>query len=114
MIKAAIVFKKAVAEIKLGYFLITKFLLDSASAADQLVKNFIKSLSDSATVSDAERKEVGKNVNELASMSDVAVNSFGKQLSDTIQASDSGSLRGQGYCSFDYFAEDYVGYSQSF
>lgn len=37
-----------------------------------------------------------------------------REPSDTLSVADSGSLRGQGYCSFDYFNEDYVGYSTTF
>jgi hypothetical protein len=36
------------------------------------------------------------------------------QRYDVAQVSDSGSIRGQNYCQFDYFSEDYVGYSATF
>jgi len=37
-----------------------------------------------------------------------------KILGDSSAFTDSGSLRNQGYCAFDYFAEDYVGDSRTF
>lgn len=39
---------------------------------------------------------------------------FVKSLADNTTASDTGSLRSQGYCDFSYFAEDYVGDSRTF
>jgi len=37
-----------------------------------------------------------------------------KILGDSSALSDSGSIRSQGYCAFDYFAEDYVGDIRTF
>lgn len=101
-----------------------KNLSDSTVVSDALRYDFAKVLTDSvyatddldgqATAQDDQEMHFTKVRADLATVSDESVNSFGKQLSDTIQTSDYGSLRGQSYCSFDYFAEDYVGYSQSF
>ena len=51
---------------------------------------------------------------DVANIVDLFSHSIGSGLSDTIGSSDTGSLRGQGYCAFDYFEADYVGYTQSF
>jgi hypothetical protein len=67
-----------------------------------------------ATADDDQEMTFTKVRSNLATMTDLFVSSSGKGLSDTIGSSDSGSLRGQGYCAFDYFEADYVGYIQSF
>ena len=67
-----------------------------------------------ATAEDDQEMTFTKVRSNLATMTDLFVSSSGKGLSDTIGSSDSGSLRGQGYCAFDYFEADYVGYTQSF
>ena len=67
-----------------------------------------------ATTNDDQEMTFIKVRSNIASVADLFAYSTGRVLSDTIGSSDSGSLRGQGYCAFDYFEADYVGYSQSF
>jgi len=187
MIKAVVAFKKAIASIKLGDFLIFRFFFDALGISDTQSKGMGKALADtqdlsdstatslnkvetdSSTATDATSLAVGislsdtgstsdqintfaigkalqdsSNVTEdtsfdigieradvfyaaesisvdvdkvrsnLATLSDAFAHSIGRGLSDTIGSSDSGSMRGQGYCAFDYFSADYVGYTQSF
>ena len=67
-----------------------------------------------ATTEDDQEMTFTKVRSDLATIVDLFTYSSTRGLSDTIGSSDSGSIRGQGYCAFDYFAEDYVGYSQNF
>lgn len=67
-----------------------------------------------ATAEDDQEMTFTKVRSDLATIVDLFTYSSNKGLSDTIGSSDSGSIRGQSYCAFDYFAEDYVGYSQNF
>ena len=55
-----------------------------------------------------------KEFNETLSISDNAFLSIGKSFTDTMAITDTGSIRMQSYCSFDYFSEDYVGSSLTF
>ena len=70
--------------------------VNGASAGDDQTMAFFKSSSNTANVSDS------------------VINSPNKILSDAGGASDSGSYRGQGYCDFTYFDDDYVGYKATF
>ena len=67
-----------------------------------------------ATAEDDQEMTFTKVRSDLATIVDAFSYSSSSAVSDTLGASDSGSIRGQGYCSFDYFAADYVGYTQSF
>ena len=114
MINASIVFKKAIAVVALGKFLIFRFFSESLGVADSQAKAIGKASSDSVGASDESVAAMGKNPSDSSALSDSLINSIGRGLSDTIGASDAGSVRGQNYCAFDYFDADYVGYSQSF
>ena len=67
-----------------------------------------------ATANDDQSMTFTKVKSEVALISDLLSRSTMSQFGDTIGSSDAGSLRGQGYCAFDYFDSDYVGYSQTF
>jgi hypothetical protein len=67
-----------------------------------------------ATADDDQEMTFTKVRSDLATLVDSFAHSTGRGLSDTIGTNDSGSLRSQGYCAFDYFLEDYVGASQTF
>tara|TARA_B110000211_G_scaffold198171_1_gene227970 strand:- start:690 stop:1337 length:648 start_codon:yes stop_codon:yes gene_type:complete len=105
-------------------FAIGKALQDSSSLSEVQTMNFHKFVEEStgvtddldgeATTDDDQEMTFVKVRSNLATMVDAFAHSTGRGLSDTIGSSDSGSLRGQGYCAFDYFEADYVGYSQSF
>lgn len=101
-----------------------KILSDSFLAAEDQVMDFHKfidevtgvtdDLDGEATADDDQEMTFVKVRSNLATIVDLFAYSSTRGISDTMGTSDSGSMRGQGYCSFDYFAEDYVGYSQSF
>jgi hypothetical protein len=55
-----------------------------------------------------------REVSDSISVSDTTFLSIGKVFADTMSVSDSGSIRMQNYCDFDYFDEDYVGTSTTF
>jgi len=67
-----------------------------------------------ATTNDDQQMTYTKVRSDVAAIADVFAYSTGLDKSDTIGSSDTGFLRGQGYCAFDYFQSDYVGYFQSF
>ena len=101
-----------------------KTLADSSVTSDNQNMDFHKfideitgvtdDLDGEATANDDQEMTFTKVRSDLATIVDLFANSIGRGLSDTIGSSDAGSLRGQGYCAFDYFEADYVGYSQSF
>lgn len=103
---------------------VTKPLSDSSAFTDGNTLGFFKVITEAAGVTDDLDGEASadddqemtytKVTSDLAAVVDSVTHSMISGLSDTIGALDSGSLRGQNYCSFDYFAEDYVGYTQSF
>jgi len=194
---AEIGFKKAVASIKVGDFLIFRFFFEVLGLSDVQVKSISKSLSDSQAVTDLATQSVGKTLSDnsvtadsaaldigtvqadsgltsdqidtfavgkalqdnssasenqtmgfhkfidelagvtddldgeasaeddqemtftkvtsdLSTLSDSFAYSSMSAVSDTIGPNDTGSLRSQGYCAFDYFSEDYVGASRTF
>ncbi len=83
-----------------------KFIAEATGVTDDL--------DGEATADDDQEMTFVKVRSNLATLSDAFAHSIGRGLSDTIGSSDSGSMRGQGYCAFDYFSADYVGYTQSF
>ena len=97
---------------------------DSSSFADAEIKDFHKFINEQAGVTDDLDGEASaeddqtmtfvKVRSDLAAMTDILSIVQAKLLSDAAAAADSGSYRGQGYCAFDYFASDYVGYSGTF
>jgi len=114
MIKAVFAFKKAVASIRLGNFIIFRFFFEALGLSDVQAKGFGKSLNDSQDITDSTDKSVAKSISEVTATNDSVSFSSNSRVSDTIGSSDSGSLRSQGYCAFDYFSEDYVGASRTF
>lgn len=52
--------------------------------------------------------------NEPLIVADILAVVAGKSVSDLLLLSDSGDVFLQGYCSFDYFASDYVGETRTF
>lgn len=103
---------------------IGKSLQDSSVSSEVQNMNFHKfveeatgvtdDLDGEATTDDDQEMTFVKVRSNLATMVDSFAHSTGRGLSDTIGTNDSGSLRSQGYCAFDYFLEDYVGASQTF
>ena len=101
-----------------------KVLQDSSVTSEDQNMDFHKFISEQtgvtddldgeATADDDQEMTFVKVRSDLATMVDLFAHSTGRGLSDTIGSSDTGSLRGQGYCAFDYFEADYVGYTQSF
>lgn len=83
-----------------------KFIAEDTGVTDDL--------DGEATADDDQKMTYVKVRTDVAAFSDLFAHSIGRGLSDTIGSSDSGNLRGQGYCAFDYFEADYVGYSQTF
>ena len=105
---------------------VSKPLSDSSSASESIAlqTTFIRAFSDSAfatddvdgeaSIQDDQEMQFTKVRSEIALVAETAVKSSGKAVSDSGLVSDAGSFRGQGYCDFDYFADDYVGFSGTF
>ena len=108
----------------LAVFSPNKIIYDSFLVAENQVMDFRKfiieafdvtdDLDGEATADDDQEMTFTKVRSNLATLVDIFAYSSTKNISDTMGASDSGLIRSQSYCSFDYFAEDYVGYSQQF
>jgi hypothetical protein len=79
-------------------FIATDDLDGEATAQDDQEMTFVKVRTDLTSVTDV----ISILLNQV------------RLLSDSSGVSDSGSLRSQGYASFDYFAEDFVGASRTF
>lgn len=98
----------------------SKALVDSFTFVDDTAFSLTKALSDGVAMSDTSSAVDGsqfsfsKYITNLAFTSDATAFLTQKSLSETVSGVDSGYLRGQGYCDFTYFAEDYVGYSRTF
>lgn len=94
----------------------SKTLSDLLNLTDsvQSVKYAGVSSSDSGALSDFTAKLVGKQATDTAVVADAAVRLVGKGFVDSPTLNAVGYIRGQDYCDFTYFAEDYVGYSQTF
>lgn len=71
-------------------------------------------MSDTSSAVDGSQYSFSKYITNIAFASDTITVQAQKGLSETVSGVDSGYLRGQGYCDFTYFAEDYVGYSRTF
>lgn len=113
-------------------FAVTRLSTDAFSAAESLSRQFGrvdgdgvgstdvdtlqigKGNADSATVSQLLAKAVSVSLADNSGATEQSVLLTGKFSSDAGAVADAGSLRGQGYSAFDYFAEDYVGYSSTF
>lgn len=55
-----------------------------------------------------------KEFKETPRITDNAFLFIGKAFTDTMDITETGSIRMQSYCSFDYFSDDYVGSSLTF
>lgn len=91
-----------------------KNLSESPSITDSDVFEFGKTLSESPSITDAYASEYGMAKTDSSLISELALKLTGKNLSESPSLTDSGSFRGQGYCDFTYFADDYVGFSGTF
>jgi hypothetical protein len=109
-----------------------KGLSDSTALSDVVTRNAAKGLSDTATAQEVLNRAVTKLLADSSSAVDSLAVSFSRPLADassvidndfwtfsasrveSISVPDSGFLRSQNYCDLSYFAEDYVGVSQSF
>ena len=93
----------------------TKALVDTGATADSEDLNFTKGLSDTsiAAAGDPVFSMVGVRTDSANAVESIVLKPI-LGIIDTPAVSDSGSLRMQDYCSFDYFAQDYVGTSLTF
>ena len=121
-----------------------KVFSDVLGASDNQTLNIRKKPTDAVAFTEAQAKDFAKTINETfyatddldgeASADDEQNITFvkvrseivpvtdavsilfnqGRIFADSSATSDSGSLRSQGYVSFDYFSEDYVGESRTF
>lgn len=121
-----------------------KVFSDFLGASDNQTLNIRKKPTDAVAFTEAQAKDFAKTINETfyatddldgeASADDEQNITFvkvrseivpvtdavsilfnqGRIFADSSATSDSGSLRSQGYVSFDYFSEDYVGESRTF
>lgn len=87
---------------------------DSALIAETTVFDAGKQLSDQPLLAEFKVFSQLKALTDGSSAGDLPVKSIGQVLSDSAVFESNGSLRSQGYCDFDYFAEDYVGQSRTF
>lgn len=87
-------------------FSVEKALADSVYSTDDV--------DGEASIDDDQEIHFMKVRADSGTIAESATLSASKPVSDSSSASDSGTYRGQGYCAFDYFEEDYVGYSGSF
>jgi hypothetical protein len=82
--------------------------------SDTATRDYTKTVSELAILADNAAKSFTKGLSEAPSLTDVVALSASLAIIEQPVASDSGSLRMQDYCAFDYFAEDYVGASRTF
>ena len=87
---------------------------DTAGIAESHVAGFGKVLSDQPAIAESATLSPSKVLSDGGISTDLPVKSIGQTFTDASSANDDGSLRSQGYCDFDYFAEDYVGQSRTF
>jgi len=85
---AEIGFKKAIAEIKLGNFLIFRFFFDVLGLTDTQAKAVGKSLTDSSGASDESSFGLGKQLDDSSGFNDSAYLGFGSVKNDSSAASD--------------------------
>jgi hypothetical protein len=87
---------------------------DSALIAEATIFDASKVLADQPLVAELHAFSQTKGFADSGNAGDLPVKSIGQTFTDASSANDDGSLRSQGYCDFDYFAEDYVGQSRTF
>jgi len=96
-------------------FVIAGLLTNNNGTATETIEfNISKPFSDAFSAQELVAFTLNRFIIDNGSAEDQQVKSLSKRLVDQSTSSDSGSLRGQGYCDFDYFSEDYVGYSRTF
>jgi len=93
---------------------LTKPRSDSTTIADSSALDFRTSRTEALSLTDAATTAFTKGLSEAPSLTDVVALSASLAIIEQPVASDSGNLRMQDYCAFDYFAEDYVGASRTF
>jgi hypothetical protein len=91
-------------------------VVNGATAGDNQNFQIIKSPSDTARASDIISifTTFTRAYSDAARATDLPSKSFGKSRADQAVTSDSGFVKSQGYCSIDYFMEDYVGATRTF
>ena len=82
-----------------------KIISDTVSGTDDV---------NGASAGDDQTMSFFKTIANTANISDSVINSPHKIIGNSCAIADSGSHRGQGYCDFTYFNEDYVGFSGTF
>ena len=89
---------------------------DAATITDVFatLRSFVRNPADTTAASESASKAFARSRADSALLGDAVVASPGKGVLETTSTSDEGSLRSQGYADFIYFAEDYVGASQTF
>jgi hypothetical protein len=90
------------------------FTSDLPLIQETIVSNLSKSIQEGFSAQELMTLAMGRLAIDNGSAADQQVKSLSKGLADQSSSVDSGELRGQGYCDFDYFSEDYVGYSRTF
>lgn len=103
---------------------INKALGDGAGLTDLQTFDIAKSLQDGvtatddfdgeATTEDDQEIHFVKVLSHSIANTDAVIVSLSKNITESPGVTDAGNARGQGYSDFDYFAEDYVGYSWTF
>jgi len=91
-----------------------KFEEESPGIAEQHQLAMTKPLTDSYIVVDSPVLQFTASQQDSGFVREESVKSVNKNLTDSPSSVDVGSLRSQGYCDFDYFAEDFVGQSRNF
>jgi hypothetical protein len=111
---ALIAYKKAVAAIELGLFVIFKYFTDTASVSDQHSLDISKPFSDAGVVADQQTLATAKGLAEAPTAQEQASFDVEKPVSDTLTTADSGLILMQDYVEItgSYFLEDYVGTGQ--
>lgn len=93
---------------------IGKALSDTAGFAEVFLVELTKIIQDQASVQDAKAITLASLKTDSSLVGDNALKSVYTGRLDSGIASDNGTYRGQSYSDFDYFLEDYVGYSGAF
>lgn len=93
---------------------VAKGLADTTGALDVVARAVTKSLANSFSVLDAPAIAFARPLTDVFSLGDNKFWSFSASRVESVTVPDSGFLRSQNYCDPTYFAEDYVGVSQSF
>lgn len=95
-------------------FATAKILSNEASIADTAIRFvFVRPFNETLVVANQASVNFVKSLSNLSLVADALTTTTTKNLTNSFSASDSGSLRGQGYCDFGYFSDDFVGYSQT-